>query len=339
MKDNDLPKISIVIVTYNNERTIRKCVQSIISQNYPKDKIEYLNIDGGSIDNTESILKSYSFRIVKSVIPHNAEAQRGIGLKEAKNNLIASIDADNYLPSSSWLRQMIKPFTDSDQIVHAGTLRYAHNRNDPILNRYFALFGGVDPVVFYMGKQDRLSYLYDSWKKKDIIKEMQGYYIIKFTPETLPTVGCNGVVYRRDLLLKHARAKPNEFLHIDVFADLIEKNFKTFSIVKSKIYHDTAIGIFMLMKKRVHFLTAYFLTNNSKSPKRRYLIYDPKSFKDKIKLLLFIFYTITLVKPIVDSIRGYFKIKDVAWFLHPLICWIYLSTYFFLVIKKNIYKI
>src|SRR3990167_883770 len=143
IENSDLPKISIVIVTYNNERTISKCVQYIESQNYPKDRIEYLNIDGGSTDSTEKILRNHSFRIVKSPIPHNAEAQRAIGVKEAKNNLIVSIDAD--------------------------TLYYAYSKDDSILNRYCALFGGLDTVVFYIGKPDRLSYLYKEWTK-DIIK-------------------------------------------------------------------------------------------------------------------------------------------------------------------------
>jgi len=332
MGNKTLPKISIVIVTYNNERTISKCAQCIKSQIYPKDKIEYLNIDGGSTDNTEKILKNHSFRIIKSPISHNAEAQRAIGVKEARNNLIVSIDADNYLPSPLWLQQMVRPFIDNDQVVHAGTLHYAYRKNDSIINRYCALFGVLDPVVFYIGRPDRLSHLHKEWKK-DIIKETSGYYLVKFDSETLPTVGCNGVAYRRDLLLKYAKTDPNEFFHIDVFLDLIEKGLTTFAVVKNEVYHDTAASLFVFMKKRIHFLTTYFL--NDHSLKRRYLIYNQRDTSHIIKLIFFIIYTITLIKPFIDSIIGYIKIRDSAWFLHPLICWIYLSTYSFAFFKKN----
>lgn len=338
MKDNDLPKISIIIVTYNNERTIRECVQRIESQKYPKDKIEYLNIDGGSSDNTIKILKSYSFRIIKSPITHNAEAQRGVGVKSAKNNLIVSIDADNYLPSSLWLRQMIQPFIDNDEVVHAGTVHYAYRRNDSIINRYCALFGALDPIVFYIGRPDRISYFEDKWKK-NVIKETSGYYLVNFTSESLPTVGCNGVAYRKNLLLKYAKVKPDEFFHTDVFLDLTEKGFTTFAIVKNDVYHDTAVDFFIFMKKRIHFLTTYFLNNNRDSKKRRYLIYDPKSLRDRARLILFILYTITMVKPFADSIRGYIKIRDNAWFLNPLICWIFLLTYSFAFLRKNMKNI
>lgn len=49
-----LPKISIVVVTLNNQRTLEECVKRIKEQDYPRELIEYLNIDGGSTDNTTS---------------------------------------------------------------------------------------------------------------------------------------------------------------------------------------------------------------------------------------------------------------------------------------------
>src|SRR3989338_4344958 len=117
---NNLPGITIVIITLNNGRSIEKCVKSIKSQDYPRRLIEYLNIDGGSTDKTPAILKRYGFTIISSHIKKNAEAQRAIGLKSAKNNLIVSLDADNYLTDKNWLKKMIKPFLNDSKVVHAG---------------------------------------------------------------------------------------------------------------------------------------------------------------------------------------------------------------------------
>ena len=61
---NEFPSISIVIPTLNSERTIEKCLSSIASQNYPKEKVETIIVDGGSSDST--IRKSKSFRIRES---------------------------------------------------------------------------------------------------------------------------------------------------------------------------------------------------------------------------------------------------------------------------------
>src|SRR3989338_1242843 len=66
-------------------------------------------------------------------------------------------------------------------------------------------------------------------------------------------------------------------------------------------------------------------TINMQLLKRRYLIYNPKKPQDVFRLFVFIFYTITFVKPLIDSIRGYFIVRDVAWFLHPLF-----AGYFFM---------
>src|ERR1700730_11011275 len=54
-------KISIIIVTYNAENTLQRCLDSIYIQAYPE--IEIIVIDGNSTDNTVEILKRNSSRI------------------------------------------------------------------------------------------------------------------------------------------------------------------------------------------------------------------------------------------------------------------------------------
>lgn len=327
------PKISIVIVTLNNERTIEKCVRSIVAQDYPKELIEYLNVDGGSHDMTKNILYKYKFTLIDSPIKKDAEAQRAIGLQKASNNLIVSIDADNYLPTKNWLRQMIQPFIDDGKVVHANTMHYAYRKNDSFYNRYCSLFGVTDPIVYYVGRPDRLPRNKKKWTLGKIIKETDKYYIVEFTKNTLPTVGCNGVVYRKDILQKYANSGPSGFLHIDIFVDVIEKGYNRFAIIKNDVNHDTAITLSFLMKKRIAFLKNYYLKKNIQ---RRYLIYNPQKVIDNMKLLLFVFYTVTFVKPVFDSIKGYISIRDKAWFGHPIICWIYLYSYGFATIRKYI---
>ena len=288
-------------------------------------------MDGGSADATKTILKKNKFRVIDSPIK-NAEAQRAIGLKHANNNLIVSLDADNYLPNKKWITQMVRPFLENKEIVHAGTLHFTYKKNDPSsFNRYVALFGVVDPTVYYVGRPDRVPHFKNKWSGGDILRETPEYYIVRFTKDSLPTVGCNGVVYRRDILLKNAQADPSKFIHIDVFADLFEKGYDKYAIVKNDLIHDTAIDLRSLMKKRIAFLYAYY---HKKALKRRYFIYNPNKLQDVFKLFLFILYTITFIKPLVDSARGYFVIRDRAWFLHPIMCWVYLYAYGLVTFKK-----
>lgn len=335
MKRTEYPAVTILVVTLNNERTIDTCLKAIQNQEYPKKQIEYLNIDGGSTDGTVAILTRYGFKSMRSPILHNAEAQRGVGLKRAKHNLIVSLDADNYLPHKKWLRQMVEPFMEDSKIIHAHTLHYTYRPTDTLFNRYCALFGVADPIVFYVGRPDRLPQYVKSWISGNILKKSESYSIVEFNKDTLPTVGCNGVVYRRDLLLKHAKSDPAHFLHIDVFADLLDKGYNRYAIVNNNVIHDTAVSLSALMKKRIAFLTSYYL---KQSVSRRYLIYDPSKPIDRFKLMLFVFYTITWIKPLFDGIVGFMVIPDIAWFLNPIVCWMYLYAYGIASIKRKFFS-
>ena len=51
--------------------------------------------------------------------------------------------------------------------------------------------------------------------------------------------------------------------------------------------------------------------------RRRYGVYEKNDFW---KLLYFIVISLTIVKPTLDAIRGYRKIHDNAWFIHPFMC-------------------
>ena len=49
-------QIAVIIPTLNEEKYIEKCIQSIIEQSFPFDRMDVLVVDGGSKDNTKSIV-------------------------------------------------------------------------------------------------------------------------------------------------------------------------------------------------------------------------------------------------------------------------------------------
>lgn len=54
--------LSIICPIYNEEKYIAKCIDSIVSQDYPKDDLEVIFADGMSSDNTRKIVAEYSAR-------------------------------------------------------------------------------------------------------------------------------------------------------------------------------------------------------------------------------------------------------------------------------------
>ena len=81
-------KISIITVTLNSEITISDTLNSILSQNYKN--IEHIIVDGGSSDNTLSILKKYPFKNKKIYIKKNFGIYKSInyGIKKSSGEFI-----------------------------------------------------------------------------------------------------------------------------------------------------------------------------------------------------------------------------------------------------------
>lgn len=332
-----LPSVSCVIATYNSSESITECLISVFSQNYPSDRLEVIIIDGGSKDSTLEILKNFKARIYK--IPpeyQEAEYNKGAGALHAKNEQILFIDADNVLPHKNWLKEMIKPLIENKDIIGSEILRFHYNPKDPVLDRYFALLGGVDPVPYYLGKDSKLSYAFDKYNLLGEAEDMGDYYLVKLASKRIPVIGANGFILRRKFF-KKINVSPENFFHTDINYDLIQKGFNTYAFVKGDIIHlkKTKISYFIkfLLRRKKIMETQYF----ERIKKRRYAVFIPET--DTIYLLIYIIYSLTFVKPTFDAIRGFMKVPDVAWFLHPIVCFSYLFVYSWAVTARIIKKV
>ncbi len=94
MKDEELPGVSVVIPAYNYARFLPFAVESARSQDYPK--FEVVVIDDGSKDNTAEVMKQFSSP-VRYVYQDNVglSAARNSGIREAKYDFVAFLDADD----------------------------------------------------------------------------------------------------------------------------------------------------------------------------------------------------------------------------------------------------
>lgn len=323
MKTNFYPKISILMPTLNSGEKIKTCLDSIDKQEYPKNKIEVIIVDGGSHDDTLKIASQYSFiKIFKTSLP-GPEAGRATALKKAKGEFIVIIDSDNFLPNKNWLKEMVTPLLQDKSLVGSQTLHYAYIKKESLLNRYFALFGVNDPVAYYLGKADRMPHFDNHWRGSGKVVDRGDYLVVDFKDKQIPTMGSNGAVFKREIYQK-GRVGLDECFHIDVIQDVVNLGYTKFAFVKNNIIHSTAMTLSSLIKKRIRYLNMYYA---GEVEKRRYLVFNPKSFKDKVNLFKFIFYTVTFIEPLSQSIKGFLKVHDPAWFLHPLICWIFLISY------------
>jgi glycosyltransferase involved in cell wall biosynthesis len=316
------PSISVIIACYNGEKRLVGLIDSIMSQDYPKDKMEILVIDDDSTDKTIEVAQGYSARVFRNG-SHNIEKGKSIGLANAENELIFLIDDDNRLPSKDWLGKLVRAMQDNPDAVGAEAIYFAYNRKDPSANRYCSLFGINDPCAFYLKKRDRLTQAETAWTLPGkIISEKADYYLIEFDENTLPTVGSQGYLTRRDLLLK-TNWKPYLF-HIDSNVELIKSGHNKFVMMKLSVIHEHSSTLKHFIGK-LHRNMSLFL---QQSKLRRY-----NWTGNRGALVLAVLSMATVIRPLYDSIRGYLKKPDPAWFLHPLLCLVITFLYGFTVIK------
>lgn len=95
-------KVTVIIPVYNREKTIRRCINSIISQTVQP--YEIIVVDDGSTDKSLKIVDEFNYNI--KVIKQNhrgAQAARNIGILNAGGDYIAFLDSDD-----EWMPQMLE---------------------------------------------------------------------------------------------------------------------------------------------------------------------------------------------------------------------------------------
>jgi cellulose synthase/poly-beta-1,6-N-acetylglucosamine synthase-like glycosyltransferase len=99
-----LPKVSILVATYNTERTMDDCLKAIFELDYPKKLLEVIVVDGCSTDRTLEIAGKYPVKVISA--PLNAPAAYNYALKVVDNEIIGFIDADAKV-EREWLKKLV----------------------------------------------------------------------------------------------------------------------------------------------------------------------------------------------------------------------------------------
>jgi cellulose synthase/poly-beta-1,6-N-acetylglucosamine synthase-like glycosyltransferase len=141
----EFPSVSILIPAHNEEKVIGKTVMSMLSLNYPEDKLEVIVINDNSSDNTgkilEEIKKTYGKGRLKVITTDKITGGKGksnalnIGYKNSRGEFIAVYDADN-TPEKLALRYLVYAITNSRELgAVIGKFR-TRNKSKNLLTRF-----------------------------------------------------------------------------------------------------------------------------------------------------------------------------------------------------------
>lgn len=155
-KNKNWPKLTIVTPSYNQGQFIEQTIRSVLLQNYPN--LEYIIIDGGSTDNTRTIIEKYS----PWISYWQSEKDRGqghainVGFSIAGGNYYAWINSDDYYLKDTFYK-VINLFVKQNVSFVYGyafnfdfyTKKFQLVKVLPVLDYFIRLPGLVQPSCFW----------------------------------------------------------------------------------------------------------------------------------------------------------------------------------------------
>jgi glycosyltransferase involved in cell wall biosynthesis len=315
-----LPSISVVMPTLNSSRYLDECLTSILDQDYPRELLEIIVVDGGSTDDTRAIAQRHGVDQILDNDLATGEAGKALGIHHATRDLILMVDSDNVLVGSDWLRRMVRPLIEDPTVVSSECLRWEYRKDDHFINRYQALTGINDPMSLFIGNYDRWSELQHNWTGYPMrVEYRDGWDRVELDIAYVPTMGANGYLVRREA---YEKIDLGDYLFdIDAVHDLVAAGLRVIARVDVPIrhYYCDSLRCFYRKTRRRTDDFFYFRSRGMRS--------YPWTTRQRMAVLRFIVSTVLVFPLLAQIVKGYRRVADPAWLFHVPACWITLGVY------------
>jgi len=128
-------KITVIIPVYNDPEGLDETLQSLIQQDYQKDKYEILVCDNNSVDNTKEIAIKYkrnssvSIKLLEEKERQSPYAARNQGIINSTGEILAFIDADMKV-NRDWLEKISNVFNDNETQVIGARVEFFYDKEN-----------------------------------------------------------------------------------------------------------------------------------------------------------------------------------------------------------------
>ena len=285
-------------------------LESIFGQDYPKSKIEVLVIDDNSSDKTVQIAETYPVTILKNG-KGDAEIGKLIAFKKSACELFTYVEGDLIFRNNKWLKYMVRPLVEDFSLSASFTCYYSREE-DSSFNKYLTF----DPI-----QRDPLHRFFTPSIEKCIVEKREGYFVCEYSPGNIVPQGL--CLYRKTLLLpfyEDKTAYKDRFLELDNLCYLVENGFNKFAYVpKAGYYHEHVKNIFDFLIKRKRNLVKVFLPDEET---RKFRWVDLETFRGKLKVILWIFYSESVILPLVVGFIRAIKYSSLLTLYEPIATWL-----------------
>lgn len=169
--------VSIIIPVYNAEKTISRCLDSVLAQDYQN--FECILVDDGSCDFSKNVIENYCSRDKRFLLLQQVNAgpgaARNLGLRFCKGDYITFIDSDDFV-HASYLSIMLKTVSVYNADIVQCSVRRFRDRN-PIHSKISSfsvcIDGTKECIIAYSQQKCITNYVCGKLFKNEIIINLQ----------------------------------------------------------------------------------------------------------------------------------------------------------------------
>jgi succinoglycan biosynthesis protein ExoA len=155
--DGDVPTVSFVVATLNERRYIGACLDSLLQQDYPADRVDIAVVDGGSTDGTQDLVAAVSREQPRVRLFHNpkqiAAAAFNVGIQNTSGDVVSLAGAHSCIRTDH-VRRLVAAFAKSDAGLVGGRVMAQASHKTPsaaVIARVMGSPFGVGAAKFRYG--------------------------------------------------------------------------------------------------------------------------------------------------------------------------------------------
>lgn len=241
--------VSVIIPARNEEKMIEQCLKSVRELKYPEDRFEVIVVDNGSTDRTTEIAREYGASVIVQS-EGTISMLRNLGVKKAKGDIIAFIDAD-CIADNLWLSKVPEYFKN-DEIGAVGSYP-AIPANATWVQKTWYLLKDIKPDIYNAEWLPSMNLIV----KRKVFEEMQGF------DETLITCEDVDLCYRISGKYKIISDKAIKVVHMGeadtIGAFFVKERWRGTSNLKGILKHGLYLREIRSIVDSIYYLFCWML--------------------------------------------------------------------------------
>jgi glycosyltransferase involved in cell wall biosynthesis len=303
-KQTEWPKVSFILLTFNDKKGVIKCINSVWMQDYPSGLIDLVVVDNGSKDGSSEIARKMGARVF--VHPEGDLYSNWIrGLHKINGEFVFYLEQDIVLNTPYFIKEMIRPLLKDKRLVATFTREHP-NKDMHWVPRYLSYhYSQCDPLYEFLTPK----------LESTFFEFHDTYMVCKYRLGNIPPVA--RMFYRVEYLKKTPNWEVKNYFDHDFIITMVKSGYKYWAYVPEPGYfHYHARDLSHLLKKRVRNLDIHYFPYNEET---EYKWMDAKKPFEVIRMIYWVVYANLFLPALIRGFLRFLKHRDIALLGEPVI--------------------